>query len=557
MKEIFSLILAVLLLITMFMATVSCTSSPEVTTNPPGTTTPPITKPTPTTPTATQVPYKGIVEDLIRNSSTFKYDGIERSIKFVNIIGSAEGDKTAKEWKFTVTFQTTHPGHGDRAGQILAQVITDHTAIVIINDGKITSAFCDDRWDLLTNKALTSTVSGTVISGGDTTQPGGPTDTPRKFVYTIQKDDGSTVNVSYTAYPPSPVGDEQRKKILLSFRGGAIQVGDLLNAQGTYNKETNTLEVGNQNDYIFTTISEQAAIKIAFDFITNNNVTFKFDGIPGSLKFIKSDPGWISSFRSTAFNFTYQTQHPGHGDRTGQVLAQVITDHTAVILINLENGTAEIATCDKTWNMMTNKELPVFISGFVLSGGDTTPADGPRDTPRTFVYKVQKEDGTLINVSYVAYPPSPVGDANKSKITLEFYAGSIQFGDRIYASGMLDKVANTIMADYIRTEPPKVEVTGRVISGGDTTPEDGPQDAPRKFIYKIQKDDGTTVNVTYTAYPPSPTGNATLAKITLSYYDGPPKEGDYLKAYGSFEVSSATITLVDPGDFIKTYPVKP
>jgi hypothetical protein len=52
-------------------------------------------------------------------------------------------------------FYTAHPGHGDRTGQILLQVISKHEAIVTVGHrGEITSAICDGVWDLLTDKEL-------------------------------------------------------------------------------------------------------------------------------------------------------------------------------------------------------------------------------------------------------------------------------------------------------------------------------------------------------------------------------------------------------------------
>jgi hypothetical protein len=196
--------------------------------------------------------------------------------------------------------------------------------------------------------------------------------------------------------------------------------------------------------------------EIAEKFVINS-ATFKFDGIEGSLKFVKAEQGPTSSFKSTVVTLTFQTQHPGHGDRTGEVLAQVITDHIAVILVNTENQTVASAVCDETWDMIDEQELPVTVTGTVISGGDTAQPNGPQDVPHQFVYTVQKADGTQVNVSYMAYPPSPVGDAYKAKITLDFYAGTINIGDKMEALGTLDKETNTVVmanqGDYIKTFP--------------------------------------------------------------------------------------------------------
>lgn len=100
------------------------------------------------------------------------------------------------------------------------------------------------------------TVSGYVISGGNTT-PEGLFDAPRKFVYTIQKDDSSSTNVSYTAYSPSPVDGRERKKIRLNFHAGTIKIGDYLKARGIYDAKTNVLTVANEGDYIETYSEKQ------------------------------------------------------------------------------------------------------------------------------------------------------------------------------------------------------------------------------------------------------------------------------------------------------------
>ena len=308
-----------------------------------------------------------------------------------------------------------------------------------------------------------------------------------------------------------------------------------------------------------TPISQTGDSQLAEDAIKNSR-TFKFDGIAGSIKFIKAtDQSPISSFRASVYTFEFQTAHPGHGDRSGQMLAQVITTHNAEVYVDQDLHKVKMAFCDGKWDLINDKVLPVSVSGIVLSGGDITPV-GLMDAPRRFVYNVKQTDGTIVNVSYTAYPPSPAGDATKAKIFLEFYAGSIQIGDQIHATGMLDQATNTIVvADeggYIRTAIPKMEVTGKVLSGGDTTPQ-GLFDAPRRFVYQIQQADGVIINVGYSAYPPSPAGNIANQKITISTYNSGILPGDYLRAYGTYDLATETVIVADEGDFLKTYPVQP
>ena len=96
-----------------------------------------------------------------------------------------------------------------------------------------------------------NTVSGYVIGGGDTS-PDGLLDDPRVFEFEIRRDNGSIVKITYTAYPPSPIGDKQREKIRLDFHAGTILVGDYLKAHGSYDENTNVLVVAKEGDYIET-----------------------------------------------------------------------------------------------------------------------------------------------------------------------------------------------------------------------------------------------------------------------------------------------------------------
>ena len=142
--------------------------------------------------------------------------------------------------------------HGPGIPGEVVQEWCEKNGFVIMEENTTTSN--DDNEKEKTEAVII--VSGYVISGGDTT-PEGLFDTPRRFIYKVQKDDGTSVNVQYTAYPPSPVGDRERKKTRLDFHGGTIKIGDYLKARGTYEKENNVLIVSNEGDYIETYSEKQ------------------------------------------------------------------------------------------------------------------------------------------------------------------------------------------------------------------------------------------------------------------------------------------------------------
>lgn len=289
--------------------------------------------------------------------------------------------------------------------------------------------------------------------------------------------------------------------------------------------------------------AQTAAQQTAEDFIKNSS-TFKFDGIEGSIKLLKTDPGFTSAFMSWSYYFEFQTTHPGHGDRTGQFLAQVIITHNALVLVDLEKDTVFWATCDNTWDMINEKDLPVTVTGIVVSGGDTTQPGGPLDAPRVFIYKILRDEGFFQNVSYTAYPHSPAGDVARAKITLDFYNGSIQVGDKLEARGTLNKETNTIVVaeqgDYIKTSLHKATVVGVVVGIASI-------DASGKYLYELLREDGTYVNVSYIANK----------DVAISLYSETVQIGDYMKAIGTYDKETNTVMVTGQDDFIKTYSVRP
>ncbi|HSW56824.1 MAG TPA: hypothetical protein VLH15_00315 [Dehalococcoidales bacterium] len=308
-----------------------------------------------------------------------------------------------------------------------------------------------------------------------------------------------------------------------------------------------------------TIFDQELADRQVLEFIRNTS-TFRFDGIPSSLSFSSSEFSQISSFKAIVYTVNFQTEHPGHGDRRDLVLARVVTQHTARIYYDQLPNQIRMARCDDIWDLLKDTELPRYISGIVISGGSTARPDGPLDVPHTFIYQVRQADGSIINLSFKGYPPSPAGDAARARMTLEFHAGEILIGDRIYASGILDKETNTIDLSidggYIRTAEPKMEVVGQVISGGDTSLERLP-DAPRRFEYTLLQENGVKIKVAFSSLPPSARGDIGNAGITLSFYRESIEPGDYLKAFGTYDFRTDTIEVAAKGDFIKTYPVKP
>lgn len=103
-----------------------------------------------------------VAENFIRNSPTFSFDGIEESLSLErteDIVIKSEGDGSEKPyqfkgWEFTFRFESRHAGYGDRSGQQLLQVITPHKAVILVEQGRVKSAFMDGVWDMVNQRML-------------------------------------------------------------------------------------------------------------------------------------------------------------------------------------------------------------------------------------------------------------------------------------------------------------------------------------------------------------------------------------------------------------------
>ena len=101
----------------------------------------------------------------------------------------------------------------------------------------------------------------------------------------------------------------------------------------------------------FKQMSEEESRKVAEDFV-RNSPTFVFDGIEGTLRLANTlrprcPYCWV-------FIFEFDSEHAGYGDRTGQVLTQVITPHEVSIAVERLEITS--AVMDNKWDMINQIE---------------------------------------------------------------------------------------------------------------------------------------------------------------------------------------------------------
>jgi len=91
-----------------------------------------------------------VARDFVTQSPTFVFDGIPETLELVE---TTRGE-CPYCWVFTIGFDSAHAGYGDRTDQMLAQVITPHTAVVTVEAGVVTSAILDEAWDMLQQRML-------------------------------------------------------------------------------------------------------------------------------------------------------------------------------------------------------------------------------------------------------------------------------------------------------------------------------------------------------------------------------------------------------------------
>ena len=93
--------------------------------------------------------------------------------------------------------------------------------------------------------------------------------------------------------------------------------------------------------------TEDESRQIAQEFLTNTP-TYLFDGITESVELVEAVPSQQYP-NSWIFVYEFDSRHAGYGDRTDEMLAQVITPHKAVITV--QEGNVTQAIMDDTWDM--------------------------------------------------------------------------------------------------------------------------------------------------------------------------------------------------------------
>lgn len=91
-----------------------------------------------------------IARQYVIDDPTFQFDGMMETLA----LASTTTLKCPYCWEFAYQFDCRQAGYGNRTGLMVAQVITPHTARIIIQEGKVTSAVMDSYWDMMGQKHI-------------------------------------------------------------------------------------------------------------------------------------------------------------------------------------------------------------------------------------------------------------------------------------------------------------------------------------------------------------------------------------------------------------------
>lgn len=158
---------------------------------------------------------------------------------------------------------------------------------------------------------------------------------------------------------------QNRKKIVIAAILGAIAIGVLVAYFAPLQKEVTITPISSEEQ------ARSEALGIAQAFVLRSP-TFAFDGIAESLHF-EQGPILESNPPQYIMYAKFDSTHAGFGDRTGQMLAQIITSHT--VEIRISDGVVLSAVTDNAWDELNSQSVKPQ-SKLVPSDESVTPFDG-------------------------------------------------------------------------------------------------------------------------------------------------------------------------------------
>lgn len=89
-----------------------------------------------------------IATSFVKNEATYKFDGISETFKLTGTVAL----DCPYCWEFQFEYRSRNSGYGDRTGAGVYTVLTNHTARITMEKGRIRMAVLDDKWDMMARK---------------------------------------------------------------------------------------------------------------------------------------------------------------------------------------------------------------------------------------------------------------------------------------------------------------------------------------------------------------------------------------------------------------------
>ena len=105
-----------------------------------------------------------------------------------------------------------------------------------------------------------------------------------------------------------------------------------------------------------------------------NTPTFRFDGLPDTVRLLNQAGGDCET--CVSYTFGFESSHPGYGDRTDLPLAATVTPHEAII--SIEGGLVASAEIDSIWDVITQRPI---VRTTAAEDGSSDPVTALLDSP--------------------------------------------------------------------------------------------------------------------------------------------------------------------------------
>ena len=105
-----------------------------------------------------------------------------------------------------------------------------------------------------------------------------------------------------------------------------------------------------------------------------NSPTFRFDGLPDTVRLLNQAGGDCET--CVSYTFGFESSHPGYGDRTDLPLAATVTPHEAII--SIEGGLVASAEIDSIWDVITQRPI---VRTTAAEDGSSDPVTALLDSP--------------------------------------------------------------------------------------------------------------------------------------------------------------------------------